>query len=79
MTSHLHHVFHIVARLRPGVGISQAQAELTTLNHQEAQTFPDTHKNLGVLVTPIQDSRAAKMRVALLILFGALGLVLLVA
>ena len=78
-TSHLHHDFNIVARLKPGATLSQAQAELSTLNRQEEQAFPDTHKNWGVLVAPMEDPSAVKMRVALLILFGAVGLVLLVA
>ena len=79
LSSHLHHEFNIVGRLKPGVSISQAQAELTALNRQEEQAFPDTHKNWGVLVTPMEDPSALKMRVALLVLFGAVGLVLLVA
>ncbi len=79
LTSHLHHEFNIVARLKPGVSIPKAQAELATLNRQEEQAFPDTHKNWGVLTTPMEDPSAVKMRVALLILFGAVGLVLLVA
>ena len=79
LTSHLHHDFNIVGRLKRGVGITQAQAELMTLNHQEEQAFPDTHKNWGVLITPMRDPSAVKMRVALLVLLGAVGLVLLVA
>ncbi len=79
LTSHLHHEFDILARLKPGVSISQAQAELNTLNRQEEQAFPDTHKNWGVLVRPLEDPSALRMRVALLVLFGAVGLVLLVA
>ncbi len=79
LTSHLHHDFNILARMKTGVGISQAQAELATLNRQEEQAFPDTHKNWGVLVTPMENPSAVKMRVALLVLFGAVGLVLLVA
>ena len=79
LTSHLHHEFSIVARLKPGVKITQAQAELVTLNRQENQAFPDAHKNWGVLITPMEDPSAVKMRLALLILFGAVGLVLLVA
>ena len=78
-TSHLHHDFNILARLKTGVGISQAQAELSALNRQEEQAFPDTHKNWGVLVAPMENPSAVKMRVALLVLFGAVGLVLLVA
>ncbi len=49
------------------------------MNYQQQRTFPDTHKNFGVLVTPLQDASARKMRTALLILLGAVGLVLLVA
>jgi putative ABC transport system permease protein len=79
LTSHVHHEFSILGRLKPGVSISQAQAELVTLNRQEEQAFPDTHKNWGILVTPMQDPSAVKMRVALLVLLGAVGLVLLVA
>ncbi len=79
LASHLHHEFNILARLKPGVSLSQAQAELTTLNRQEEQAFPDTHKNWGLLVAPLEDPSAVKMRVALLVLFGAVGLVLLVA
>jgi putative ABC transport system permease protein len=79
LTSHLHHEFNIIGRLKPGVRIAQAQAELVTLNRQEEQAFPDTHKNWGILVTPMRDPSAVKMRVALLVLLGAVGLVLLVA
>lgn len=79
LNSHVHHEFNILARLKPGVSIAQAQAELDALNRQEALAFPDTHKNWGVLATPMEDPSAVKMRVALLVLFAAVGLVLLVA
>jgi len=79
LTSHLHHDFTILARLKSGVSISQAQAELAILNRQEEQAFPDTHKNWGVVISPLENPSAEKMRVALLVLFGAVGLVLLVA
>ena len=79
LSSHIHHEFDIVARLKPGVTVAQAQSEIETLNRQEEAAFPDTHKNWGVLVKPLQDPSAAKMRVALLVLFAAVGLVLLIA
>jgi putative ABC transport system permease protein len=74
-----YHEFNIIGRLKPGIRIEQARAELTTLNRQQQETLPDTHKNFGVLVTPLEDPSARKMRMALLILLGAVGLVLLVA
>jgi putative ABC transport system permease protein len=74
-----YHEFNIIGRLNPDAGIDQARAELTALNRQQQQAFPVTHKNFGVLITPMQEPSAAKMRTALLVLFGAVGLVLLVA
>jgi predicted permease len=79
LTSHIHHECSVVARLKPGISVAQAQAEVATLNRQEETAFPDTHKNWGVLVKPMEDASAAKLRVALLVLFAAVGLVLLIA
>src|SRR5262249_24579407 len=74
-----YHEFTIIGRLKQGARVDQAQAELTALNHQQEQALPATHKNFGILVTSLQDATAAKMRASLLILFGAVGFVLLVA
>jgi putative ABC transport system permease protein len=79
LTSHIHHGLVAVARLRPGVTVAQAQAEIGALNRQEAIAYPDSHKSWGVLVRPLQDPSAAKLRTTLLVLFGAVGLVLLIA
>lgn len=73
------HQMNIIGRLKPGVRIEQAQSELATLNSQQQRALPDTHKNFGMLMTPLEDSSARKLRPALLILLGAVGLVLLVA
>ncbi len=74
-----YHEFNIIGRLKPGTGIAQAETELVALNAQQQKAFPDTHKGFGVLVTPLEDPSARKMRKALLILLGSVGLVLLVA
>ena len=74
-----YHEFNIIGRLKPGVRIEQAQAELNALNAQQQRAYPDTHKNFGVSVMPLENPEARKMRTALLILLGAVGLVLLVA
>jgi putative ABC transport system permease protein len=79
LTGHIHHPYSVLARLKPGVTLEQARAELATLNHQEEQAFPDTHKNWGVAIQQMQDPAAAKLRVALFVLFAAVGLVLLIA
>jgi len=79
LTEHVHHAFVAIARLKPGVSLAQARDEVGRLNQQEAIAFPDAHKNFGVVVEPIQDPSAAQLRTTLLVLFGAVGLVLLIA
>jgi putative ABC transport system permease protein len=65
--------------LKTGVTISQARAEINQLNQQSATAYPVEHKNFGVLVQKLQDPSAEKLRSTLLVLFGAVGLVLLIA
>jgi putative ABC transport system permease protein len=79
LTAHIHHGIVPVARLKPGVTLAEARAEIETLNRQEAVAFPDTHQNWGTTVQPLQDPSVAKLRRTLLVLFGAVGLVLLIA
>ena len=79
LTGRVHHPFAVIARLRSDASMSQAQAELSTLAYQAEISFPATNKNFGVTVHRLEDSSAAKMRQALLALFAAVGLVLLIA
>jgi putative ABC transport system permease protein len=78
LTSHLHHGFVAIGRLKPGVTLAQARDEITRLNQQEAIAYPDTHKNFGVLVQQLEDPSAGELRSTLMVLFGAVGLVLLI-
>src|SRR5216684_7183149 len=79
LTEHIHHAFVAIARLKPGVTLAQAGDEIGRLNQQEAIAYPDAHKNFGVLVEHLQEHSAVKLRNTLLVLFGAVGLVLLIA
>jgi predicted permease len=79
LTEHVHHAFVAIARLKPGIRLSQAQDEIGRLNQQEAIAYPDAHKGFGVLVQKLQDPSATSLRGTLLVLFGAVGLVLLIA
>ncbi|HXN64357.1 MAG TPA: ABC transporter permease [Candidatus Acidoferrales bacterium] len=79
LNEHVHHGMHTIARLRRGVTLARAQAEITSLNHQETIDFPASHKNIGAEVHRLEDPSAAKLRRTLLVLFGAVGLVLLIA
>ena len=79
LTEHIHHAFVAIARLKSGVSLSQAREEIGRLNQQEAIAYPDAHKGFGILIRKLQDPSAASMRSTLLVLFGAVGLVLLIA
>jgi putative ABC transport system permease protein len=79
LSEHLHHEIVAIARVKPGVRIAQARAEFEALNRQSAIAYPREHKNFGVEVRPMQDASAAQMRQSLLVLFAAVGLVLLIA
>ncbi|MGA8221598.1 MAG: ABC transporter permease, partial [Candidatus Acidiferrales bacterium] len=79
LSARIHHPYTVIGRLGPGVTISQAQAEIETLNRQAERAFPDTHKGWGVIVQQLENESAAWMRLALLVLFAAVGLVLLIA
>ncbi len=73
---------NFLARLRPGVSFSQAQAEMDTLAAQyrrENPRFPDADPGLIVRVGNLRDELVSTVRTALWILFGAVGLVLLIA
>lgn len=79
LTEHVSHEFVGVARLKPGVKIAQARAEFEALNRQSAIAYPEEHKNFGMVVRPMQDPSVAQLRGGLLVLFAAVGLVLLIA
>ena len=70
---------HVYARLKPGVTIAQAQAEMDALAAQRAQAFPDTNAGWGVRVQSLQDFFFGDLREPLLLLQGAVALVLLIA
>ncbi|MGB6876441.1 MAG: ABC transporter permease, partial [Candidatus Acidiferrales bacterium] len=79
LSEHIHHEFVGIARVKPGVKIAQARAEFEALNRQSAIAYPREHKNFGVEVRPMQDASAAQLQGSLWVLFGAVGLVLLIA
>jgi putative ABC transport system permease protein len=71
-----------IARLRPGVTVSMAQARLDSLATAARQHFPDAYpRDAGwqPRVLSLQDHLAGSARQPLLLLFGAVGMVLLIA
>jgi putative ABC transport system permease protein len=70
---------HTYWRLKPGVPLRQAQAEIAQADHRLAEEFPDTERERGTVLMPLHEWLVGDVRPALLILFGAVGLVLLIA
>jgi putative ABC transport system permease protein len=79
LADHVHHAFVAIARLKPGINLSQARGEVERLQQQEAIAYPAAHKNFGVVVEPLENPSAARLRPTLLVLLGAVALVLLIA
>jgi putative ABC transport system permease protein len=66
-------------RLKDGVSIAQAQADLHAITQRLWDAHPDSDRGWGVRVEPLAAQLTGDVRPALLLLFGAVGLVLLIA
>ena len=73
------HSFLAVARLKPGVSLESANSELNTIAARLAQQYPDSNQGRGVSVTRLQDQLVGDVRLMLYLMWGAVGLVLLIA
>jgi putative ABC transport system permease protein len=68
-----------VAALRPGATIEQAQRELSQISARLAETYPDSNKGWSVYPMLLKAALVGDTSKALLVLFGAVGFVLLIA
>jgi predicted permease len=68
-----------LARLKPGVSLSDAARDMTRVNRGLAATYPDVDANIQTRIIPMKEVIVGKVRVALLVLLGAVGFVLLIA
>jgi predicted permease len=67
-----------IARLKPGVSTSQAQAEMSAIQDHLDQLYPDADRGLGIDIEPLKQMIVGDVRGTLLLLLGAVGLVLLI-
>jgi predicted permease len=68
-----------IGRLKPGASIDQARADVATIAADLAREHPDSNTGWTTIVTSARDQTVGRIRPALLLLFGGVGLVLLMA
>lgn len=73
------HVMHTYWRLRAGVTLAQAQSDLCAIDRRLSEQYPAEEKERRTQLVPLQEWLVGDVRSALLVLFGAVGLVLLIA
>ena len=72
---------HLVAigRLRDGVSLTQADAEMDTISAALSKAYPKDYDDIGVILTPIREQLLGPSSAPLYVLLGAVSFVLLVA
>ena len=70
---------HGIGRLKPGVTIAQARADMEAVTQSLAADYPDSDKGIGAAVISLKGEIVGDMRLFLLVLLAAVGFVLLIA
>jgi putative ABC transport system permease protein len=78
-TSRGNHNVAVIARLKDGVSVVQAQSEMNVISERLAREYPEEDKGWGATVISLRDDLVGDVRPALLTLLGAVGFVLLIA
>ncbi|MGE5276119.1 MAG: ABC transporter permease [Acidobacteriota bacterium] len=73
------HYLRAVARLKKGVSIGQAEAELAAIQSALDREYPGENEGWGVRLVPLAESLVGGVRTGLLVLFAAVGLVFFIA
>ena len=68
-----------IARLKPGVSVEQARADLNGIARKLGADYPEVNKGIGITMLPLKEEMVGDVRPLLLVLLGAVGFVLLIA
>ncbi len=69
----------VVGRLKPGVSLQQAKADMDVVSRDLAAAFPDSNKSVGVTLVPMKEDIVGNVQPLLLVLLAAVGFLLLIA
>ncbi|HXA05199.1 MAG TPA: ABC transporter permease [Bryobacteraceae bacterium] len=78
-TTRRFHPLEVIARLRRGVSEDRAQAEMQGIARRLARDYPATNRTEGAVVVPLAEQLSGSVRPALLVVWTAVGLILLIA
>ncbi|HVP54172.1 MAG TPA: ABC transporter permease [Candidatus Eisenbacteria bacterium] len=73
------HWLNAIGRLKPGVSLQQAQAEMTLIAAQLEKQYPDSNHKVGASLVGMHEDVVGESRASLLMMLGAVVLVLLIA
>ena len=73
------HNYLVIGRLKPGVDLHIAQAEIDSISTRLEQLYPEDDKGWGAVIVPLRQQLVGNVRTALLVLLGAVAFVLLIA
>jgi putative ABC transport system permease protein len=73
------HWLGAIGRMKPGVGLSEVQADLSTVARQLEQSYPEINKGWGATVVPVLDQTVGSLRGPLYLLLTGVAVVLIIA
>jgi putative ABC transport system permease protein len=73
------HYLRVMARLKPGVSMEKAQSEMVAISKRLEQQYPKTNTGWTAKLLSLNEATVGNVRPTLLVLFGAVGFLLLIA
>jgi putative ABC transport system permease protein len=73
------HFLNVVARLKPGISVAAADADIKAITKRLAEQYPETNRQLGALVVPLREEVLGDTRVELIALMIAAAAIVLIA
>ncbi len=69
----------VIGRLKPGLDLRQAQADMDAIARNLESAYPDADKGVGIRLVPLKEDIVGDVQRILLLMLGAVGFVLLIA